>query len=114
MKIKLNVVKTAILSMIAWFSLAGNARAEDIVTILEKTRDLLVTAVQILGPSIGLVFVMVGIMKLRRKDEDPRAASQGIWYIIAGVATGMAAALFMLILNYYGYSTSEVESWVVR
>lgn len=85
--------------------------AADIVDILDKARRLLFLAVKILGPSLGLVFVLTGIMKLRRKDEDPRAASQGIWYIMAGIGLGMAVALFYLIINYFAGQETGTGSY---
>jgi len=84
-----------------YFLLYGNAYAADIKEILEKTRKLLTFGVNVLGPAIGAALILSGGLKLRRKDEDPRAASQAVWYIVAGVVVAIASFVLLLLMQYY-------------
>lgn len=74
----------------------------DIVAIVKKTSSMLKTIALFIGPGIGIIFALSGIMKIRRKDEDPREFSKGIMYIIAGVGCAMVGLIISWILNFYG------------
>jgi len=87
--------------VLCYFLLWGNVYAADINEILVKTRKLLTFGVNVLGPAIGAALILSGGLKLRRKDEDPRAASQAVWYIVAGIIVAIASFVLLLLMQYY-------------
>lgn len=93
------IVSYAVISFLLFYN---EAYAQDIKTLLDRIRSLLIYGANILGPGIGLVLIVTGFLKLRRKDDDPRAASQAVWYIVAGVGVGLASFIFVLLLRYFG------------
>ncbi len=81
--------------------------AEDITSVIFKTAKLLKYISLILGPGLGAIFGLSGMMKIRRKDEDPREFSKGIMYIISGVGCAMVGMIIYWILNYYDTTSAS-------
>lgn len=83
------------------------SRAYAAITVQEffcRIQTLLSMAAVILGPGLGLIFVLMGIAKIRRKDDDPRAAGQGVWLIIAGVGCALTGLILKMLVDYFGAS----------
>ncbi len=68
--------------------------------------NLMAMITYFIGPALGLIFVFMGIAKIRRKDDDPRAAGQGVWLIIAGVGCALSSIIFNAL---FGYFTSSIN-----
>lgn len=79
--------------------------------ILNQTKTLIGSVAIILGPGLGLAFGLQGIMKIRRKDDDPKEFSRGITLILVGVACAVVGVLINSILTYYGQSEININEY---
>ena len=70
--------------------------------IIKNTQSILQVIAFGIIPLIGIVLAGVGFLKLRRKDEDPRSASAGLWYIIAGIGAALVGILMGAVISFYG------------
>ncbi len=84
---------------------------ESFKDILTKTKTLIGSVAIILGPGLGLAFGLQGIMKIRRKDDDPKEFSRGITLILVGVACAVIGVLINSILTYYGQSEININEY---
>lgn len=85
----------------------ASAYALDFKEIVKKTGELLKGVAYALGPGLGLLFALQGLMKIRRKEDDPREFSRGITFIVVGVLCAIIGLLVASILNYYGQNVSN-------
>lgn len=102
---KLLSICFVILILLQATTVFAQSTGTDIISVVKKTSSLLKTIALVIGPGIGTIFALSGIMKIRRKDEDPREFSKGIMYIIAGVGCAMVGLIISWILNFYGGSS---------
>lgn len=100
-KTNFNIMLFVLLSYLS-LVIVQDAFADDIVDVVKKTASLLKTIALIIGPGLGIIFGLSGMMKIRRKDEDPREFSKGIMYIISGVGCAMIGLIIYWILSFYG------------
>lgn len=108
------ITKTWDKVILFYLMLYGKAYAvEDIRDLLDKFRDLLIYGANVVGPAIGLILVITGFLKLRRRDDDPRSASAAIWYIIAGVGIGLGSFIFLLLTRYFGEGHTSGDSYSI-
>ena len=82
--------------------LVEEAKATTLESVIHNTQSILKVIAFGIIPLIGVVIAGVGFLKLRRKDEDPRSASAGIWYIIAGIGAALTGILVGAIISFYG------------
>lgn len=100
-----------ILALLAVYFFPVDAYAVDFQDIIKKTAKILKYIALVLGPGLGLIFALQGLMKIRQKDDDPKAFGKGLTFIVVGVACAIVGVIVGSIMEYYGVgNSSEMET----
>jgi hypothetical protein len=111
MKRKINKVRELyyrvfVFVMVQLFVMVDDSYALSITDIIKKTADLLKGTAIYIGVGAGMIFGLIGVSKIRRKDDDPREFTKGIWFVVSGIFAAMIGILMHSILSYYGVAST--------
>lgn len=72
---------------------------DTIIGLVQRTTGLLTKIAFLIGPGLGNMFCLIGIAKIRRKEEDPREFSKGVTYFVSGIGCIMLGVIIQGILK---------------
>lgn len=82
----------------------------DIGKLIARVANLIKYIVWIGGPALGMVFAWQGFMKLKDKDQDPRAGQAGWTYIGVGVGMAIVGVILGMVANYVSQQSFSYQA----